>query len=431
RAAADAAYAAADAAADAAYAAARAARAAASYAAADLAAMRQGNSVADVPLWRSTNPEGPFAQEWDRLKAQLVALPDANWWVWTEWYEARLRGDPPDIPLEERRALDLTEDDWDKGPVHANALIAKMIEDRRAELAGKKGRPTQAKRIEELLGAPDLRAALSDFEPDELGRLMLEVPFAEDLSLLGDESRGGVSEVVFSELLDLMRDARRALDPGRTNTPVWLADALNAYITEASLGLAKLRPGRLWDVARTLLDALEDADIEASLNANVLGILERAGDKHLAFMKSCYALTLERLRGVELLHLNQNATPEQVIALIEQQLAQLDALPVDTRLRPDPVYIARTRATLEELRSLQRRLENTNDPARKKRLEESFWTKAKGWAVTFVRLKWRTLQGAGFTVTVGSAAKDLWPETMKEVVERIAEIFGQFSGLGQ
>lgn len=81
----------------------------------------------DRPLWPESEPLQDLREAWHDIRLVLLAEKDAHWWVWTEWYEARLRGDPPDLPLERERVL-IPNEDWEKGPAHVNAIIARLIE---------------------------------------------------------------------------------------------------------------------------------------------------------------------------------------------------------------------------------------------------------------------------------------------------------------
>ena len=105
----------------------------------DPAAIR---AVCASPLWPDGPPDWAEAA-WSKLKA---ALPrDEGWAVWTEWYEARLRGAPYDLPLEEARVLEPAEDDW-SDPKRANAKLAEIearFRAKRAEALTQDGRGGQ------------------------------------------------------------------------------------------------------------------------------------------------------------------------------------------------------------------------------------------------------------------------------------------------
>ena len=72
----------------------------------------------------------PLREGWETLKATLEAVEGEDWQVWTDWYQARLDGDPLDPALEEKRVL-IPAHLWDDGPAAANAALREVIEDHR------------------------------------------------------------------------------------------------------------------------------------------------------------------------------------------------------------------------------------------------------------------------------------------------------------
>ena len=72
-----------------------------------------------IPIWTS--------RHWADFKN---ALPDSETWhVWTDWYEARLTGQPLDELLEFKR-INIANGDWEQGSSHVNAMIKNLIEAR-------------------------------------------------------------------------------------------------------------------------------------------------------------------------------------------------------------------------------------------------------------------------------------------------------------
>ena len=75
--------------------------------------------IGGTPVWAS--------KRWADFKDRL---PDTEGWqVWTGWYEARLAGRRLDAALE-TDLLMIPDEEWRQGPVHINAIIAKLIESR-------------------------------------------------------------------------------------------------------------------------------------------------------------------------------------------------------------------------------------------------------------------------------------------------------------
>ncbi len=83
-------------------------------------------AMAGDRLWQGHSAHG-VTERWESLNDLLAA--DEGWEVWTGWYDARLRGDPVNPELEAARVLTPTEEDWEKGPAHVNAIIAGLIEE--------------------------------------------------------------------------------------------------------------------------------------------------------------------------------------------------------------------------------------------------------------------------------------------------------------
>jgi hypothetical protein len=77
------------------------------------------SKTADRPLWSSGAP-GWATHAWTELK---TALPKGeDWDVWIDWYEQRLRGEAHGEDYD-RVFASVPQEEWDKGPRAANALI--------------------------------------------------------------------------------------------------------------------------------------------------------------------------------------------------------------------------------------------------------------------------------------------------------------------
>jgi hypothetical protein len=97
---------------------------------ADIQALLNKQNLAEAPLWPDGIPP-EIEEKWQELKLTLLSFPDENWQVWTDWYEARLKGAPFTAELEKTRAL-LPNELWKKGPKEVNAEIARLIEEHSA-----------------------------------------------------------------------------------------------------------------------------------------------------------------------------------------------------------------------------------------------------------------------------------------------------------
>lgn len=102
---------------------------------------------------------------WPDLRRRLLEL-DEGWEVWTDWYDARLRGDPVDWDLEEKRVL-IPEEIWEQGPKVVNAEIARLIEAhrRRPSPPAPEAEPFRLPPQKELDAARDRAEALSRRTP--------------------------------------------------------------------------------------------------------------------------------------------------------------------------------------------------------------------------------------------------------------------------
>ena len=100
-------------------------------------------ALAKTSLWsdQSTNAYKDLSQNWAELKSYLLTQNE-NWWVWTDWYEDRLRGNaeqPFKLPFVEEVEIggDFENGEYGrctlpkefyKDPAKANAAIAEIIE---------------------------------------------------------------------------------------------------------------------------------------------------------------------------------------------------------------------------------------------------------------------------------------------------------------
>ena len=82
------------------------------------------NSLSEKPLWSEDIPVW-VSRKWASFRDEL--LGNKGWWVWTDWYETRLRGETLNKTLEYHR-ITIPEEDWQQGPPHVNVIIAKLLE---------------------------------------------------------------------------------------------------------------------------------------------------------------------------------------------------------------------------------------------------------------------------------------------------------------
>jgi hypothetical protein len=139
---------------------------------ADIEALRNKQNLAEAQLWPDGIPP-EIEENWQNLKAILLSFPEENWQVWTDWYEARLKGGPFNAGLEKARAL-LPDEFWKKGHTEVNAEIARLIKEH-TQLE-----PSIAKRSEPPVDRspvlPPDRAAPLNFELREVVVYRVPVP---------------------------------------------------------------------------------------------------------------------------------------------------------------------------------------------------------------------------------------------------------------
>jgi hypothetical protein len=110
----------------------------------------EGATASDIAGWRLWPEEPPpeIAEHWREMKRDLLASHDSvfgssrmpvplggtkrsrDWDVWTDWYEARLRGDPAIAELEIARAT-IPNQTWKQGPAVVNAEIKRLVEEQK------------------------------------------------------------------------------------------------------------------------------------------------------------------------------------------------------------------------------------------------------------------------------------------------------------
>lgn len=90
---------------------------------------RHATQLASQPLWPQGAPDWAV-DAWAKLKADLLAIPDENWRVWTDWYDARLEGRRSKQKLELAR-VKLPDELWKEGPAAVNQAILDLMRPKR------------------------------------------------------------------------------------------------------------------------------------------------------------------------------------------------------------------------------------------------------------------------------------------------------------
>lgn len=110
-----------------------------------------------------------FSQLWSDLRPKILEKGE-GWRFWVDWYDKALRGEPQDISLLTKVAL-IDNADWERGPDHVNALIAKIVQDHARKPA--RPRPTDVERshIALVLAVPEPAWQSAEFLRDQFDRI--------------------------------------------------------------------------------------------------------------------------------------------------------------------------------------------------------------------------------------------------------------------
>ncbi|MEA2894797.1 MAG: hypothetical protein QOJ84_412 [Bradyrhizobium sp.] len=90
------------------------------------------NDIIQHPLWINRFP-AEIQSDWEELEARLLSLNE-DWFVWTEWYWARLRGDVANKTAEISRTK-LKASIWKQPPATVNSKIKEIISKTKLELS--------------------------------------------------------------------------------------------------------------------------------------------------------------------------------------------------------------------------------------------------------------------------------------------------------
>ncbi len=284
--------------------------------ASSLAVGEPSNQLVESELWASGAPNH-FAADWAKLKAQLLAAGE-GWEVWTDWYEARLRGDAPDWEMERARIF-LPESLWAQGPKAVNAEIAsrlsKIAERRRGETA----RAIDAAALGEIV----YDAVRSEFRiqprPAETPRL----PTPQDAAEFGHRLEAlAVSAVALADDV--------ASDFPNVGRGFYAQLSRYAKLLEGATPDG-LNPDLFLELGRGVLDLHADEDIREALPEVFRKRFDRLVTAHLGFAHGFYAIVEARRAATDALPAPDEGEPG-VIAVEASELpvklaAEIDALP--------------------------------------------------------------------------------------------------------
>ncbi|MEM9781935.1 MAG: hypothetical protein AAF899_05625 [Pseudomonadota bacterium] len=361
------------------------------------------------------------------LAGDLLAADEDEWFVWTEWYEARLRGDPPDIVLEERRALDLTEDDWDQGPAHVNALIAKMIEERRAELrmtAGPKGS------IDGLLDGAALRLSIADWSLDHIHNFMVLVPFPGDV-------RDDLDDAVAASLAEQLASLAKALGElaedieDEQHNARWAARLikdLNRAAAEADESKKPVIPGEIVRYGRNLEQNRLDPVVNGALPRVLFQRLEGVVEQHNAIARLFLTGALARFEPLNTTPIPADIPADQVCDWVIGAIDMVVDEDWANTPQPGPHEKTALRDMRRSLRDLQKELNEerdaTADPRRVEELNAAIRREGAISAATVLRFAIKSGRAAKEGVAVAADLQTLWPRRVTEAVDALWKLIG-------
>ncbi|MEM6355881.1 MAG: hypothetical protein AAF844_09370 [Pseudomonadota bacterium] len=442
-----AAYAAADAAADAAaYAARAAAHAAAADAADTAAAIREGCGAAALarrPLWQDGGMPPIFADAWDALKTSLLAREGEHWEVWTEWYEARLRGDPVNSILEYERVTS-PEIDWNAGPATVNAKIKQIIARRRwtiewepVDIPPDAARPTEfSRRIVSLLDTAALRLSIAEWTLDHAHSFMVLVPFTGDVredldpslqAALDEDLRNLHREL--EELAEDIEDEPANAHSNRSMRSLIVKD-LRRAMRAANQGEGPISPGALVRYGRNLNQHRLDPVVAVDLPQKLFERLGNLIDTQNRVIRHYLTGALARFEPLNVGPVPPDIPAEDVAAWVISAIDLVVDDTWDSTHQPGPAEkttLRDIRSSLDDLRTelleeMSQERDRSAEGRHARSLEDGIRRNGALGAATVLRFALKASVATKAGVAVAADAATLWPEEFRAVFSRLWEL---------
>jgi hypothetical protein len=258
--------------------------------------------VAQSPLWHG-DPPSEITEDWQNLKTKLLAL-DEDWQVWTDWYEARLYGQPDPIEKLEIARATIDEEIWEQGPAVVNAHIKELIE---------KYTPQNTEDILKQRPAPYL------YFTDKDGRIdanpMPGTPLSPDMT-----------EDLRQELLKKAQKLKERLVS--TQTPKKILDTIDQLIESLGHKLDDVKPGILLSKSYSLEADINAYDTEQGRQELAEDVLASMLDVNatLTALKGCYPEIAE----IEAAALAQKLTGAMAGEVLQQTKKIIEAARIST-----------------------------------------------------------------------------------------------------
>ena len=197
------------------------------------------SNMAKIPLWTNEVPQD-WQSNWRNMAERLHAI-DANFHIWTEWFENRLEGKPfafeilGDVLRREEKLIffRLIDADqiafWGKSPEVISAEVSSWLVEARARFA-----PPSPPQVEI---PPQNRNAIS-FRQDEDGRIAIDTSASVELLRTDADARDRHAEAV--------AEARAVLNRCRgNNAAARLTFRLENYLAAAGNAIGEVKPSLL------------------------------------------------------------------------------------------------------------------------------------------------------------------------------------------
>ena len=264
------------------------------------------------PLWLEA-PSPDLARNWVSLKAWLLEAKE-GWEVWTEWYEARLSGELPDLALE-RAKVEIAEEIWKQGPKVVNAEIARLIKEFGAPPPDQ---DSQAPELPPEADAAALGEPVYDPATNSYGfpPRAAEAPDFDDPAILAAFRRD--ADLLGRACAELAEDIRTS----EGNAPRAVASTLDRYAQEVAQPPAEVSPDYLIHQCDRFRRTLGEEFAKDALGADFHGTLAALVTRHDALVGRFYPDVAARLGsiGAEL------ADPDADIVQAAEKAAELPRL---------------------------------------------------------------------------------------------------------
>ncbi|WP_143529943.1 hypothetical protein [Salibaculum halophilum] len=354
-----------------------------------------------IPLWVGGKAGIPpeIAAAWEATRAALTARIEAGetgWQFWLDWYEAQLTGADQNWEMLKEIVL-IPDADWQQGAAHVNGLIEEIVE---------KYRHT---------ARSDLSQAFPvDFSFDSLQRVMRMVGIQDDMAHLRDPAVVQSFLDDCDELRDTLRDFSDYAQAAKAGS-----NKIAMLHLSANKVLAELQRTRDTDHLRArhivrLAGRLEAFSKEEVARADMgealgdilddgIGLLRTVTRRHFG---SAYT-ALAPLGQLTLDHVDQ----EEVVALFDRMIAQMEALPSDELVALDEDGLNVFRDMIRELHEFRAAIAEASSDAFREVLEQRFAESIGGMGLAFGRFMEMSSSAAG----KGGRALDGAVKTYKRV----------------